>query len=271
MRFLISTPTRLWITIAVSVALVIVGIVSHSQLFQECVKANQTGHSPNTFEEGIRSVFWINWWCTGAFIAGSGEAITAIATVALTVSTIGLWWVTERTLRHSKSATERQLRAYLGISKIDVSLGANVTQAPGLKKGDPGWIWEDGILMGIKNSGNSPAKNVHVRINWQPMLWGKLLPTNFAYPDQGAIDPVLNFDILDAGQERILNINIADPTEFKGVLSLTRFMFLYGWVKYTDIYGAEWERTFCHQWEPHAPRGSKSAPVGAHNSERQTN
>lgn len=112
--------------------------------------------------------FW--WHYSGAWVA--------IFTVVLTVSTIGLWWVTERTLGHAQADAARQakdMEASLAIAK-QAADAAVAAQRPWLDIEieilSPMTFTENGptIRLGfvIKNIGNTPATNVQ--------FWPFILP-----------------------------------------------------------------------------------------------
>jgi hypothetical protein len=91
------------------VALVSVWIILSSEAFQECVNKSYYESADKEPEKGV-SLFlsWIEWRkaCTGTFLKENGEAITALFTIILAFSTIGLWLSTNRLW----DAGERQLK-----------------------------------------------------------------------------------------------------------------------------------------------------------------
>lgn len=86
-------------------------------------------------------------------------------TFVLAVSTIGLWLATQSILREASLTSQKQLRAYVGISEI------NVTQLDG---------FEFQILVGFKNSGQTPAYGVKLSI--EAATYENAKGTNFAFP-----------------------------------------------------------------------------------------
>ena len=111
------------------------------------------------------------WWhYSGAWIA--------IFTVVLTVSTAGLWWVTERTLGHAQADAARQakdMEASLAISK-QAADAAVAGQRPWLKVSvdiDGPLIFGPDIVdffprVTIKNVGKTPATNAQVTVSVRP-------------------------------------------------------------------------------------------------------
>ena len=114
-----ATPLRMWVTVSALVLLPVAWMVLHSSSFQECFSANQYYQASGPHNYNIGTAFWVRWWCVGIFIDRNGGAITALATVALTISTIGLWWVTERTLRHAHNDSVATHRPHLRVQRID--------------------------------------------------------------------------------------------------------------------------------------------------------
>lgn len=207
------------------------------------------------------------------FLGVPPDGWVAIFTGLLFGSTFLLWWATERAIRKADKASQRQLRAYVGVKELDAKLHLNVKQIAGVKAGEPGWTHEDFLVVKIKNSGQTPAYEVFVHTSWQPTDFGTYLPENFGYQDQ--FDPVgenvaliSNYDIVDAGQEKSAIIPIRKPDIFHKTQKKKSWLFIYGHIDYRDIYGENWVRTFCVIWEPWSPVGLHFIPIGTYNEEK---
>jgi hypothetical protein len=84
------------------------------------------------------------WWqYSGAWVA--------LFTIALTLSTGGLWWITWRTLAHAEKASERQLRAYVGIIGGVGFIGHDPSDETKFRL--EAWIK-------VRNKGQTPAYNM---------------------------------------------------------------------------------------------------------------
>jgi len=119
---------------------------------------------PDTKADGTDNQFYPWWEYSGAWVA--------LFTIALTVSTVGLWWVTRRTLRHAETDSERQA------SDMKESLSIAKQAADAATAGNRAWIKIAAELKGpltfgsekvsletivtVENVGKSPATRVRV-------------------------------------------------------------------------------------------------------------
>ncbi len=208
-------------------------------------------------------------------------------TFVLALVTATLAWYTGRLFRATRSiiasaeeASKRQLRAYVGIDDIEITLGDKVVQAQGITtRGEIGWTWEDTISVRIKNFGQTPAERVYIHVNWQPMKAGHQLPEDFTYNDSGVrsareIGPTLSFDMIDAGSfvTKIIAIQeISDIQNFNYAIDRSIYIYFYGHIDYRDIFGDLWVREFCYHWVPWASpgRSTRFPTYHEHNGEKR--
>ena len=202
------------------------------------------------------------------------DAYIALFTFTLAAVTIGLIIVGFGTIRTMARTERRQLRAYVGIEKIELVFRANVQQIEGAKKGEIGWIWPDVLLVHYRNFGQTPASRVYIHVNWEPMKFGVFLPDSFTYPDrfsawyEGA-EPIMSYEFVDGGQPRTTSINIDDASVFKEAKAKRAWnVYVYGHIDFTDIYGSRWQRNYCYLYEPWGPRIDPFVSHAEHNNEK---
>ncbi len=102
---------------------------------------------------------WI-WGAGSGYLVLIEDDPVALFTALLFVSTALLWWVTQQTLSHAERATERELRAYISISKRVVVAHKNAGVAT--------------CTVTIKNFGQTPAYNMGV--DWR--IWVDEMPNS---------------------------------------------------------------------------------------------
>jgi hypothetical protein len=168
--------------------------------------------------EGVRLI--------GAIIQRYSGAITAIATFAIALFTWTLWrssekmWIaTQKALRHAEETAERQLRAYVHISRAAIKF-----EPPEI----PEWHLE------IKNFGQTPAYNVR---QWTH-IWITERPLKEVLPTPGS-DFQMSSSVLPPGNHEIM-IWKKDPPIPAASLSLigtaVGTVYIYGEIKYTDAF-----------------------------------
>ncbi len=236
---------RRWLIITLIVLIPLVFFVNQSHLFWACVVANRqvnVGLSVHGIGDGA---FAIGWWCLGVFVDGNGAAITALFTVVLAISTIGLWRVTGRTLEHSKTSSERQLRAYVFLSGQSISSSARRDVAVALGAGTNAVAH-----LQFRNTGQTPAYDVQIfgdidLVPW-PIDSNALSPIDFN-------NPHISKTTLGAGQDthkislfaRPGTINPAMLTAFEhnALVSQALALVAHGEVRYKDAFGFDrWTR-----------------------------
>ncbi len=138
----------------------------------------------------------------------------------LAISTIGLWWVTWRTLTHAEQSSERQLRAYIGVSVEMPEIKDNIIT----------------VILTTKNWGQTPAYELAYRFECRPFRSPITYKEILQIERPLAISPVLQPD---------RSIEQAIAYEFsKGELAVIRkgagtFLYLWGVVRYRDAFKAD--------------------------------
>jgi hypothetical protein len=122
-------------------------IVGGSSSFTDCVDDQhyQARYKPQQNNSSSVPVFVSEWSeCTGHFVHDNGEAIIALFTVVLAISTILLWGATRNLMISAESTSKRQLRAYLGIDAGAATI-----------RGEQVEFW-----VNVRNRGQTPAYDV---------------------------------------------------------------------------------------------------------------
>lgn len=192
----------------------------------------------------------------------------------LVLFTFLLWLATQALLKDARSASSKDLRAYVGIETIDFVL-------PNIKKskdkvwdGKGAYTFHDFLRPRIKNYGKTPASNMLCWTNWVNVPGiGVRLPDDFAFDDFDSIavegaDIVRSRMLLNAGQEYAPLTVVTDFAPFREAESRTHTMFLYGHIDYTDIYEKTWQHDFCFVYAPSLPPPAHLTRYDQHNGEK---
>lgn len=92
--------------------------------FQECVEQSKSsGGNQNPYESIAAFQVFLSPYreCVGAFAHTNAEPIIAAFTFILALSTIALWFATRRLVKESEEASQRQIRAWIGIESIELT------------------------------------------------------------------------------------------------------------------------------------------------------
>lgn len=179
-----------------------------------------------------------------------------------------------QTIRTLERTERRQLRAYVGVEKIEIKHpGISKPDIPIEEKRAPGYAHEDFVCLTIKNFGQTPAYAVSTQVNWMPTPYPMRLPDGFDYPDiksagDGAA-PIQSRSILHKDQTHTAIIAIFDLAVIRATLNKQAMLYLYGHIDFTDIYNRQWIMDFCYLWEPWATSGITYSPYMEHNEERR--
>jgi hypothetical protein len=197
----------------------------------------------------------------------------ALFTFVLASSTIGLWIVTWRsgarqsdetrqTIVAMEGSERRQLRAYVGVTRIEFvvphleDLGWNVPNPP-----PDGYIYTELVMVTVANFGSTPAYEVRVTVNWQPFRpFGSHPAPEYVFVDYVGPLAASRSAVIDTDQEFRASITIADLTAFREAESRTSSLYVYGSILYTDVYGRRWNRTYCLVYEPWRRDGERFIP-----------
>jgi hypothetical protein len=150
------------------------------------------------------------------------------ATVLLFVATLGLWLATVRLVRSAEKTAERQLRAYVGITKATMS---NFGVGQILR-----------MSMTIKNSGQTPA----YRLTQHYSIMGGEYPRKEPLPQ---VDTPGRFSTLGPGEVHILEIPLQGPLPGSAYSQITNgdaAIYVWGRVIYEDAFGYNRETRFSY-------------------------
>lgn len=162
--------------ILIAVAIFAMGMVFSSGPAQNTFSNQQaqqsTGEKAEATEKADEKIAQYTLWLT-------------IVTSILAGSTILLWIVTERTLRHGKETSERQLRAYIFVERTHIRLAAG------------NWI----VTFRMKNFGQTPAHNVQITYIVEAVDWiggrAATIPVPLRTENLGSMGPLSDFFDMD--------------------------------------------------------------------------
>ena len=93
--------------------------------FQQCIEANNSGHSSDKYDYISPHFVGVAWWCGGIFAKENGEAITALGTLAiaaftivLAYSTMRLWRETERLAKGADDQSQKMVQAIMATNAV---------------------------------------------------------------------------------------------------------------------------------------------------------
>lgn len=129
--------------------------VSSSTKFQSCIEKEKHETAAQHFQNGAAQFIAIYRPCIGDFVHDNGEAIIAVFTIVLALSTIFLWGATRDLVSGADDTARRQLRAYLSINPTVVENYG--TQ----KRATINWV--------VKNHGQTPASEIRYKFSIEVM------------------------------------------------------------------------------------------------------
>ncbi len=202
-------------------------------------------------------VYWAKWM---TYIS-SGQLAFSIATAILLFFTY----------RATKATERRQLRAYVGIEKIDLEIrSAKKGYAP-ITDITGNVIFKDFVAVTVKNFGVSPAKSVQViaGIAWTEMFQ--------RLPNEAELDKAIHkrsnpasFKVLaylNTKQEQTIKCPLTDVSATWLAREKQKSVYVVGRIYYEDAYGEFWSVKFCYAWEPWHPGGERFVPYEIFNGE----
>lgn len=208
--------------------------VSSASFFQECVQAKQNADSENAFYESVSHfliVLGIIRGCTGHFIHENGDAITALATVLLSIIT----YLLVKLGREQSDTAHVQLRAYVKLSH----------HPPGIEW-DGNDIGRFSVLLRIKNHGQTPARITNFSLNAPTYATVAALEPEPPYTntaERGA------FLVADDAYSHTIFLRIS-RTEHAQVMAGTLRLAVFGFVDYIDQFGDEYRGGYGRWYEP---------------------
>jgi len=171
----------------------------------------------------------------------------------------------------SRRSARRQLRAYVGINRLDLEM-PNIDkkgyEIPDVITGP--FIYKDLLIIDLRNYGQTPAYDVQWYVNWVPVTpFGSRLPDYFPYDDYGLDVEGVRGYIIEPGRENITRTRIDKLKFFRDAIKQETSLYIFGHVDYSDIYNRRWHRTFSYMYEPWRPDGDRFHPDRRHNEEVQ--
>jgi hypothetical protein len=200
----------------------------------------------------------------------------ALGTLGLVAFTATLWWATRKLVKGADETASRQLRAYVGIDRMELDTRnlANAHYKPHEPKA--GTRSPDAIIATIRNFGTTPANSVHVWINWGGMPFAERLPTDFPYPNYDSVTvggptglrPTWTRPALFPNQVTEQPAFVNDLSGFIGAARGALTMYVWGTISYIDMFKEHRETDFCFSFDPGAVLGKRFVAYEEHNEAR---
>jgi hypothetical protein len=219
---------------------------SFSPAFQTCVEKHQAADSSRIAEDDITGR-WISLVehsirCSGEFVEANSAAITALAAILVAAFTASLWIATGRQAKLTRQAVMAGKRAFV--------FPTGVVALPESNAQTGGFHWR--LVPAWENSGETPTRNL--RIYADCILTNVPLPESFSFTQ---IDPEEPPAMAMLGPRATSKGGIAPhaaapaltPQDILDIQSGQRFLYLWGWARYSDLLPNTPERItrFCWQ------------------------
>lgn len=173
--------------------------------------------------------------------------VLAAGTILLAYYTYNLWGETKTIADDAKKSSERQLRAYVGITITDLTYGTKPLSPK------PGTMWTDFVVSEIKNYGSTPAQRIIQHLYLWQMPWPQALPADFPFTGEIAEDwkdqPVSEL-VLNPQQSYVATNQIVDHAFITDAIARKTILYLYGHVDYVDVFDKDRRTVFCVYWQP---------------------
>jgi hypothetical protein len=234
---------RAWRTVlfVFLVVIICVFLVYGSKTFQQYAHDTKHKEADNAFEKGSSNLFIAFGryeGCAGLYITDNRDAIAAFSTFVVAIftltlwrSTADLWTASEKQRVHLEETAERQLRAYVHII-IDQNTVVHFNSGQII-----------GCRVSVKNSGQTPAHNVHLNGNIVPAEYPLLgdLPT---MPDPEEPSRIVIHPNQEFGSSVVADRLITEDEASRTSTDPGFRLFLYGYVVYTDTFGVDRVTTY---------------------------
>ena len=126
----------------------------------------------------------------------------------------------------------------------------------------------DIVTIDVQNGGQTPAYNVKIRSQWQPMPLGEKLPKTFPYAVDLAEDLGTGGSLLPGEKEPGIT-DIKDP-KVKSWIADARAdkvsVYYFGQIEYMDVFKRPRITPFCAGYDPHAPEAESFVGCPEHNT-----
>jgi hypothetical protein len=206
-----------------------------SPSFKACInhEAEQVAKEP-----ALGDTIGVYAHCTGVFIDDNNGGITAIATLVIAAFTATLWYATNRQAELTKEAFIADRRAFVFATSFYSA-------------------WEEDKQTGLynwrfrpilRNSGETPTKNMEMYVACE--VRNTVLPPGYVFTPQatfiakGMMPPKFELQGGLAPQgAAITPQDIVDSQEGR------KFIYLWGWIKYRDVFPKTLEHTTRYCWQ----------------------
>jgi hypothetical protein len=214
-------------------------VFADSSTFQSCIQEKQHHAADDSLNNkgaglGVSLVSRPYKICIGEFLKEYRDELLAIFTIVLAFATVFLWVATRDLANEAAESSRRELRAYVGVSP------------PKFGKTDP-----DEVSILVENGGKTPAYQV---TGWLNSYWingvGQVLPDGFDYPEQertGNFSVFSSVAVLNAGKSIPFTFDF-DFDHIRRIRNDEISLFLYGHIKYVDVFGKDQFTEFCYQY-----------------------
>lgn len=213
-----------------------------------------------------RQFYWNVAQAVGTLLATIFTALAALAAAAAVQTS-------RRTIEHMEDTSKRELRAYVGLEKIDFEILSKRNGYVPIAIGAPSILFKDFISVTIKNFGATPAYDVVVLCGGLSTAFLGRAPVghNFdrAIHENRAPGNFLTRMLLSPAQPEVIKCPLYNALPFWQSQQRERSMFVYGRIYYRDAYGNPWSTKFCFVWEPWHPGGARFVPYEEFNGEDQ--
>jgi len=265
-----------WLPISISVLALLILLVALPATLGNQQPSESTGyHSVKTecFQSGVR-VECPNWLVRNKDTIEAASAITlALFTIALFWSTYGLWDATGTTINDARKSSERELRAYVGVERLDFRVTSQVKGYVPIDPTASNTTYPDYLVVKVKNYGQTPAKNVETKtvVVTGPFLF--TLPQGFNYDSfieqPSTLNNVVTEGFLSKDQPEEVTIPIPDANIVWDARLKNVTIIVFGRIYYRDIFNSSWSTKFCQIWEPWFPLGERFVGSNEFNGEDQ--
>jgi hypothetical protein len=273
---------RAWI-FSFGFLLLIFWVIGGSQMFQACVQEKQNATSNDQFQNSISNFIIMRGPyrdCIGSFIHENAEATIAAFTIVLAFSTIFLWGATRDLVDGAEKAERRQLRAYVGVEKLEFEcpdLNGKCSEVEPADLTIPGLIHKNFLVVKVRNFGQTPARDVTVYAYSVFADFPARLPDDYFLKNDtdqismAEVRPTLARFLLHKDQSEISKHILQDLSLLKQALQKPpkKQTYVFGRIYYRDIYDRSWRTKFCYSWEPWHPLGARFVAYEEYNGEDQ--
>jgi hypothetical protein len=168
------------------------------------------------------------WGLFGAALATVFSGWAALAARAAAKAATAAVHEAQRANSIAENTAKRQLRAYLSIAGAKVSDDDKV------------------ITLTIRNSGNTPARNVMSHVNWQWYPSQQEMPSDFNFPNYVSEKKGRSKTFIGSNAETTWAHPI-DPSKIQELSAGKIALYIYGSCTYEDVFATEQSITFCYK------------------------